>query len=201
MKLQKKHFDITDGLRAMDNLGEKGEAGPRLLLLHLFRRNDDNVSKEHNPVSSTSRESCAWMELFFGVSFLCSHQLNCVLLSAQPPNTAPALCSRSFGRSHPAETWGFLALRGSRNVCSTNSFGQLLQCWAVQQCHAGVRPRVPPAAPGHGIGDTASDVALEPGVASAPLPCFLWQLLQSLYFCQPFTPLGFQASQFSLLGK
>lgn len=149
---------------------------------------------------SVQRPRC-WMELFFGVIFLCSHQLNCVLLSAQPPNTAPALCSRSFGRSHPAETWGFLALRGSRNVCSTNSFGQLLQCWAVQQCHAGVRPRVPPAAPGHGIGDTASDVALEPGVASAPLPCFLWQLLQSLYFCQPFTPLGFQASQFSLLGK
>lgn len=46
MKLEKEHFDITDGLRAMDNLGEKGEAGPRLLLLHLFRRNDGNVSKE-----------------------------------------------------------------------------------------------------------------------------------------------------------
>lgn len=60
MKLEKEHFDITDGLRAMDNLGDKGEAGPRLVPLHLFRRNDGNVSKEHIQVSSTRRESRAW---------------------------------------------------------------------------------------------------------------------------------------------
>lgn len=57
MKLEKEHFDITDGLRAMDNLeGENGEAGLRLLL-HLSRRNDGNVPKEHIQVS---RGSCAW---------------------------------------------------------------------------------------------------------------------------------------------
>lgn len=58
-----------------------------------------------------------------------------------------------------------------------------------------------PAALGHGTGDTASEVALEPGAAPAPLPCFLWQLLQSLYLYQQFTPLGFQASQFSDLER
>lgn len=100
----------------------------------------------------------------------------------QPPiKLSPALCSatqcssstsqQSFGRSHAAETWGFLALHGSGNVYSTNSFGQLLQCWAVQQCHAGIKPWAPPAAPGHGIGDTASDVGLEPGAASSGSSC------------------------------
>lgn len=28
MKLEKEHFDIIDGLRAMDNLGESREVGP-----------------------------------------------------------------------------------------------------------------------------------------------------------------------------
>lgn len=94
----------------------------RLLLFHLFRRNDGNVSKEHIQASSTSREPCLAEAVYGGcgagwscldVAFMCNHQLNYLQISAQPPNAAPALPAGALAEARqqrPEVFWLCMAL-------------------------------------------------------------------------------------------
>lgn len=85
------------------------------------------------------------------MSFLCSHQLNCLLLSAQPPSAAPALHSRALAEAtqqKPEVSWLCVALgmftpqihlgsSSSAELCSSVMLGSnpglLLQLLGMEQ--------------------------------------------------------------------